>query len=244
MTDVLLKDIIYQRIKESIVSGIFPMGSKLSETVIEEKLHANRAPVRDALKRLEAEHLVERLPKKGTFVFSLDYEKLDKLLTFRYFIESHSLALSLANNRNSLIQGLGAIMDRMSIVINQDNIYGYLEADAKFHHLLVSNCNNPYFIGCYENIYPFMNTVRNHLGSNHNHVKRSHEQHANIFNAICEGDLKKSLAILRGHILPDYGAYWSILGTIEKHAKVVELSVAEQGENILEDDMLSIVKDR
>ncbi len=216
MTELLLKDIIYQRIKESIINGIFPMGSKLSETVIEEKLNANRAPVRDALKRLEAEKLVERIPKKGTFVFSLDYEKLDKLLTFRYFIECNALVISFNINKNSLVQELGTIMDKMSIVINQKNIFGYLEIDAIFHKLLVNRCNNPYFVRSYELIIPFMDTVRNHLGSNLDHVSRSLEQHQQIYNALREGDLKLAIDVLRGHILPKYGAYWSILGSLDK----------------------------
>ncbi|HAR79351.1 MAG TPA: GntR family transcriptional regulator [Succinivibrionaceae bacterium] len=218
MTDLLLKDIVYQRIKESIINGIFPMGSKLSEIVIEEKLNANRAPVRDALKRLEAEKLVERIPKKGTFVFSLDYEKLDKLLTFRYFIECNALALSYNINKNSLIQELGTIMDKMSIVISQNNIFGYLETDAMFHRLLVNRCNNPYFVRSYELIVPFMDTVRNHLGSNCDHVNRSHEQHMQIYKSLCDDKLKQAIDILRTHILPKYGAYWAILGSIDKQS--------------------------
>lgn len=224
MTDLLLKDIVYQRIKESIINGIFPMGSKLSEIVIEEKLNANRAPVRDALKKLEAEKLVERIPKKGTFVFSLDYEKLDKLLTFRYFIECNALVLSYNINKNLLIQELGTIMDKMSIVINQKNIFGYLETDAIFHRLLVSRCNNPYFVRSYELIVPFMDTVRNHLGSNLDHVSRSREQHMQIYNALCDSNLKQAIDILRTHILPKYGAYWSILGSIDKQSNKKENS--------------------
>ena len=78
----LQKDIIYTRIKEMIVNGTFAMGEKISERTLEQSLKANKAPIRDALKRLQAEGLVVRKPKSGTYVFSLSQKELLNLLNF------------------------------------------------------------------------------------------------------------------------------------------------------------------
>ena len=78
----LQKDIIYTRIKEMIVNGTFAMGEKISERTLEQSLKGNKAPIRDALKRLQAEGLVVRKPKSGTYVFSLSQKELLNLLNF------------------------------------------------------------------------------------------------------------------------------------------------------------------
>ena len=72
MVESLQKDITYIRIKEMIVKGEFAMGEKLSERTLELNLNAHKAPIRDALKRLQAEGLVVRKAKSGTYVFSLN----------------------------------------------------------------------------------------------------------------------------------------------------------------------------
>ena len=102
MGKVLLKDLIYTKIKQMIIDGSFAMGEKISERSLEQSLDANKAPIRDALKRLQAEGLVVRKAKSGTYVFSLSAQELLDLLHFRFVIESQSTILSFTNNHEKL----------------------------------------------------------------------------------------------------------------------------------------------
>ncbi len=212
MTDTnennLKKDIVYRQIKHLIVCCYFPMGSKLSETIIEKKLHANKAPIRDALKRLQAEGLVERRPKSGTYVFSLSNRDLNDLLNFRFVIESQAAILSFDRQPQELCNRLQAVIDRMKIDLETNNIRDYLEQDSAFHQALVSLCDNRYFIESYKLVSAIMDTARNFLGNNVAHLHRSVVQHEEILNAVKSLDIGKMVELLREHILPDYGAYW------------------------------------
>ena len=100
----LQKDIVYEQIKEKIIQGSFAMGEKISERMLEQLITANKAPIRDALKRLQAEGLVVRKAKSGTYVFSLNSKELLDLLNFRFVIESQSVILSFAINQERLIE--------------------------------------------------------------------------------------------------------------------------------------------
>lgn len=204
----LKKDIVYRHIKQLIVSCYFPMGSKLSETIIEKKLHANKAPIRDALKRLQAEGLVERRPKSGTYVFSLSNQDLIDLLNFRFVIESQATILSFDKHPQKLISELDAVLDMMKRDLKTNNIRDYLDQDSNFHQTLVSQCDNKYFIESYKLVSAVMDTARNFLGNNVAHLHRSVIQHEDILNAIKSLDIGKVVELLREHILPDYGAYW------------------------------------
>lgn len=125
MDNNLQKDIIYQRIKEMIENGTFAMGAKISERTLELNLGANKAPIRDALKRLQAEGLVVRKAKSGTYVFSLTHKELLNLLNFRFVIESQGVILSFSINQNKLIEQIEKIIlqMRLALALNQGDEY-------------------------------------------------------------------------------------------------------------------------
>ena len=63
MTQDLLKDVVYRRIRDLIINGTLPMGGKISESVLATRPSTTKAPVRDALKQLQSEGLVQIKPK-------------------------------------------------------------------------------------------------------------------------------------------------------------------------------------
>lgn len=208
MTD-LKKDIIYRRIKELIISGFYPMGAKISEGMLEHELQGNKAPIRDALKRLAAEKLVDRKAKSGTYVFSLNSRELDEMLHFRYVIESEASLLSMRFEPDLLMQEIGVVIERMRECMEDSKIGEYLRLDSRFHELLVSHCENRYFIESFSNISAIMDTVRNCLGSNTEHLERSFKQHLEIAKAINARDVHGFTEVYRAHLLSECGSYWS-----------------------------------
>ncbi len=218
MLSNLQKDITYERIKEMIVKGQFAMGEKLSEHTLEIALNAKKAPIRDALKRLQAENLVVRKAKSGTYVFSLNKKELQDLLNFRFVIESEGMMLSFANNQHKLITKTENIIMKMKSALSNNLGDLYLEQDSLFHETLVSLCDNNYFITSFERIAAIMDTARNFLGNNLEHRERSILEHQHIANAICDKNIDKAVELLREHILPEYGAYWKNFNKIEKQS--------------------------
>ena len=204
MDNNLQKDIIYQRIKEMIENGTFAMGAKISERTLELNLGANKAPIRDALKRLQAEGLVVRKAKSGTYVFSLTHKELLNLLNFRFVIESQGVILSFSINQNKLIEQIEKIILQMRLALALNQGDEYLKQDSLFHETLVSLCDNSYFITSFNRISAIMNTARNFLGNNLEHMQKSIIEHQEIANAIKEKDIGRVVELLREHILPEY----------------------------------------
>lgn len=205
----LKKDIVYRRIKNLIINGIYPMGSKISEGMLEHELLDHKAPIRDALKRLAAENLVVRRPKSGTYVFKLNPNELDELLHFRYVIESEATLLSLKAEPLLLAQECEVVLSRMHECLQNNQISEYLRLDSRLHEILVSHCNNRYFIESFTKISAIMDTVRNCLGSNTTHLERSIRQHDQIVKAVVNRDSKTFLEVYRCHLLAECGSYWT-----------------------------------
>ena len=208
MDNNLQKDIIYQRIKEMIENGTFAMGAKISERTLELNLGANKAPIRDALKRLQAEGLVVRKAKSGTYVFSLTHKELLNLLNFRFVIESQGVILSFSINQNKLIEQIEKIILQMRLALALNQGDEYLKQDSLFHETLVSLCDNSYFITSFNRISAIMNTARNFLGNNLEHMQKSIIEHQEIAKKKKKKDIGRVVELLREHILPEFGAYW------------------------------------
>jgi DNA-binding GntR family transcriptional regulator len=208
MTTDLLKDVIYRRIRDLIINGTLPMGGKISESALAERLSSTKAPVRDALKRLQSEGLVQIRPKSGTFVFNLSDIEFNALLEFRYFVEAEALALSFSRNPRQLIQELSSILDNMTFCLTNNSTLEYIRLDNLFHEALFTYSQNPYLQQSYVLISAQMATIRNYLGSNDEHMQRSHGQHVAIIEALKNNAPEKALQELQGHILPEKGAYW------------------------------------
>ncbi|MBQ9273690.1 MAG: GntR family transcriptional regulator [Succinivibrio sp.] len=204
----LQTNVVYQRIRGMIIDGSFPLGSKISESLLAATLQAGRAPVRDALKILQTEKLVERKRRSGTYVFSLQQEEFDELLKFRYVMETQALLLYSSRELATLAKSLDEIRQQMSTAFASADISGYLKLDSRFHATLVESCHNRYFVDSYRSIVPIMDTLRNYLGYNLQHLKRSLQQHEEIEQALEEKNPTLAADLLAKHILPEHGAYW------------------------------------
>ena len=209
MDKKLLGMVIYNRIKNSIISGALPMGSKISESMLTEKLETTKAPVRDAIKRLSSELLVEVRPKSGTFVFKFTSEEFEEFLVYRFILELNALKI-ISNTCNLVfIEELSAIYDQMKFSLENNRIYDYVRLDNSYHQTIINNCGNRYIINSYESISARMAAVSNHLVCSSDHLNRGLEQHKVMINLLKSNDMKKLEATLMEHILPKHGSFWT-----------------------------------
>jgi DNA-binding GntR family transcriptional regulator len=78
---------VFERVREAILSGELPPGSRLVERRLAEELEVSHIPVREALARLADDGLVERNARRGSWVASLSLEDLDEISSLRVLLE-------------------------------------------------------------------------------------------------------------------------------------------------------------
>lgn len=134
---------VYRSIRGSILSNQFPAGYQALEPEIAKQLGVSRTPVREALIRLEAEKLIELIPRRGMRVLPLaprDYKEICQIiaglevLAVELLIDTKPGKDVLAPLEDSLIE--------MDAAQEQDDLERWANADDKFHRLLVSLCEN------------------------------------------------------------------------------------------------------
>jgi DNA-binding GntR family transcriptional regulator len=85
-------DRAYHQIRNWIISGRLAAGSQLKEEELAADCGVSRTPIRDALRRLEAEMFVRRSDSQRTFVSEWSFDDVDEMFTLRCMLEGHAAA--------------------------------------------------------------------------------------------------------------------------------------------------------
>jgi len=78
-----IRDIAYDRLKHAIITGELPAGSRIVETTYAEQLHISRTPLREALRKLERDGLVEYVLRHGVIVRAFTIDDIEEIFTIR-----------------------------------------------------------------------------------------------------------------------------------------------------------------
>ena len=139
-----LADQAHRRIEELIVTLELPPGHQISESSLSAELGIGRTPVREALKRLASEHLVEISPRRGIMVTDVSIEQVLLLLEVRRELErlvAHCAALRSTFEERKALRELADVMATVSAA---GDYVTYLRLDREIHRLTAQCAHNPF----------------------------------------------------------------------------------------------------
>lgn len=201
-------------VREKIISGEIPLGSRISELKIADQIGVSKSPVRQALFRLQEEHLVSILPQKGTFVFTPDEKQLRNVCLLRSILEPAALKAAFENNRDLL---LAELKKHYSLMKGSEKGHDYVEYahhDMQFHDVFFEFSDNPFFTESYKLIRSLLSVLRIQLKSSSEHLSKSFTEHAKIIEALENSDMESALLVLDRHIGLNENSYWSNISKI------------------------------
>ena len=137
-----LRDTVYLAIREAILNGEFPPNKRLREIPLSQKLGVSRTPVREAIKKLEEEHLVVIMPKCGAKVASFTDKDVTDALDVRLTVEDMPVRLAARNMKPDQIAELKAINREMETAIRVKDISKISEADNRLHNRICIGADN------------------------------------------------------------------------------------------------------
>ena len=204
-------DIALQYLREQIIDGNMQPGEKLIESNISEKLNLSRGPVRDALKQLAVEGLVDYHPNKGCTVALLSPRDAYEVFFLRGSLEKLALEKSGGHVDAYGILTMEAAMEEIKSLAGEDNILAEVKADEKFHAQIVLSCQITRLYKMWELLSPLNGAMfltlknlrsRSDLdGSGMSRGDRLVNSHERILNAVKSGSLEESCKALDAHYL-------------------------------------------
>lgn len=156
MVIVGVTESIVQHLRDQIITGQLAPGARLNETEIANGLGTSRAPLREAFRVLEHDHLIVRRPRHGCYVAELSGEHIEKLYEARNMIESFAIDILESRNLRTLPkveESLNAMSGKdVPAAVDKHRMLEYLTTFTQFHSSLIEATENDWVIGFYRSI--------------------------------------------------------------------------------------------
>ncbi|MEW1644227.1 GntR family transcriptional regulator [Streptomyces sp. NPDC091219] len=129
---------VYEYLRDGIIEGELPPGTRLLERELSERLQVSRIPVREALPQLEAEGLITTLPRRGSVVTQLTLRDIDELFSIRTSLEVLAARLASRQAHADASALLSPAFARAELATAQGRMTEIATANAAFHEAIVN----------------------------------------------------------------------------------------------------------
>jgi DNA-binding GntR family transcriptional regulator len=196
-----VNDATTAQIRAWVLRGRFKPGARLHQEQLAAELGVSRMPVREAIRQLAAEGLVQIFPHRGAFVSSLDPGEIRELYDVRAALEGLAIARSVPHMTPDLITALHAILDRLVAAATAGDDEAVIELDRDLHDTLVSRAEMPYLQELIEQARRRSEAFRRaHTYIIPGQSRSSNEEHARIIAAVERGDVEESVQLIHEHL--------------------------------------------
>ena len=142
-------DRAYHFAKSAILARRYAPQELLSEGELAEAVGVSRTPVREALLRLQAEGLVQLLPKRGALVLAVTPSEVADVLETRRLVETFAIRRAITAHVPDLVDRLRVLLEGMRAALRARDAGAYVEADRDFHDEIVRATGNQILITLY-----------------------------------------------------------------------------------------------
>lgn len=192
---------VTQFIQNAIINGELKPGEIIVESLVAKELGISRAPVREAMRILEAKGLVNIVPRKGIFVAKLSVKELDDIYSVRINLECMALKQAFLANGEQLLREMKQSLELQQQAVEQHAVKEYLQENIKFHDIFISHSRNDYLVSLLMNIEELTLRYRVYSLNLTGRIDKSYQDHMDMYRKLEQGDLEGALKGLEEHIL-------------------------------------------
>ena len=206
---------VAQRIRQLIVEGALPPGTRVAEAAIAERLGVSRTPVRSVLPALASEGLLEPAGKRGYAVRHFSHEDSYRATEVRCVLEGYAAReLAARQDRGAVVRELRGVLDEGDAIFAKGHVVkedeeAYAVMNGHFHDLIVSGARDPLLCDLIHRVYSVPFVAPNVVASNripldeiYPILMTGHRQHHAIVDAIEAGQCDLAESVMRAHSTP------------------------------------------
>ena len=193
-------DLVYQTLRDAIFSGELAQGARLNQDELARRLGVSRAPVRDALNRLEAEQLVKTLSRMGGVVVAEATEQeMANIYELRAILDTACTRLACERISAAELERLRQIVEETDRVTAAQDPQGIVQAHAEFHYLIYAASGNAELTKVARNLWDRSYRYRVLALRNLDNARQGLAQHRAILTALQARDAVRAVAMAEEH---------------------------------------------
>ena len=195
-----LRGRVFNKIREDILSGKYSQNEELKENTIGNELGVSRTPVREALRQLELEGLVNIVPNKGAYVTGITEKDIHDIYIVRSYLEGLCARWACENITEAQIEALEEVIYLSEFHAKKEHHEQVLELDNKFHDMIYDASNSKILRHVLSDFHHYVQRIRKITLASTQRAEKSNEEHKAILNAIMERDEDKAERLANEHI--------------------------------------------
>jgi DNA-binding GntR family transcriptional regulator len=195
-----LHEEVVERLRDMIVEGSIVTGERLNESVLAETLGVSRTPIREALKLLASEGIIELLPNRGGRVVEMSSTEIAELFEVVSGIERHAAELTAQRITRQEFEKLKALHERMEVHFKNRNRREYAKLNNEVHLMIVALSGNETLRGIHRGLLIKARRVRYFALELEERWREAFDEHVALMDALRRNDGKKAGTIMLAHV--------------------------------------------
>ena len=196
-----LGELVYDNLRQAIVRGDLAPGTRLVESRIAGAQGISRTPVREAIRKLERERFIERLPRGGFGVLGLNRQDIIETFGIRSVLEGYAARLAALNYQADDLKPLEAKVDEFERLLRRNQLRGLPDVNTQFHDLLYALSRSPRLVGMIDALRDHIFRFRQIILRDARQARVSNDDHRLILEHIRRRDAEGVERLVREHIL-------------------------------------------
>ena len=195
-----IREIAYEVLKKAIITGEIPAGERIVETDYADRLHISRTPLREALRKLERDGLVEYVMRRGVVVRAFTIDDVREIYTIRNALEMLTLPAIIENATPEDIASLRQKLEEMDRLQAKDDVEALSPLARDFHWQLTSSSQQKRILRVIEGQDEYIRRFSAMAIRQEDRRPAAHQEHHRLVDYVEAKDLEKFTELTRKHI--------------------------------------------
>ncbi len=191
---------IFLQLQNDIINGKYKEGDSLIETKLSEELGVSRTPIREAIRQLELEGLVQSIPNKGAIVKGITVQDIEDIYTIRMMIEGLAARWAAEKITDSELEQLKEIIEFEEFYTAKNDAVHLQQFDSRFHDIIFSASKSKPLMHTLSTFHHYVQTARIASLASPGRAQKALEEHRAILQAIAEHDPEKAEKLTTQHV--------------------------------------------
>ncbi len=196
---VSLADQVFERLESDILSGVYQRGEVLTELRLCEELGVSRTPVREAMKRLEQEHIIEDCGK-GMQVLSITAQDAQWIYEIRRRVEGLAAAACARNISGDDLNALKELVDLQAFYAERGDSDRVKTLDSEFHEMIYRCSGSAVFYDTLTPLHKKVQKFRKAAIEQRSRAEESVKEHRAVYEAIAARDEAEAERVMTEHV--------------------------------------------
>ena len=196
---VSIADQVFEELEKEILVGNFSRDELLTEIKLSEKMGVSRTPIREALRRLDQEHLIEITPK-GAKVIGISQDDIRDIYEIRLRIEGLAARWAAEKATDEAINAMREVLELQEFYTSKASPEQLKNTDSRFHEILYAASGSNALLDTLAPLHRRIVKYRRASLSGQQRAEQSYDEHKALFQAILNHDGDEAERLLRLHI--------------------------------------------